>query len=330
MESVLITGAGGFIGSHVTEAFLEAGHRVRALVRYTSSGRRGHLDASPTALAAERDGQLQIVQGDVTDPYQVLRLAEGQTLIVHLAALIGIPYSYLAPAAYHAVNAGGTLNLLEAARAHGARRLVVTSTSEVYGTALRTPITEDHPLQAQSPYSASKIAADKYAEGYHRSFNLPVVTLRPFNTFGPRQSLRALIPTVLAQALAGQPQIQLGSLAPRRDLTFVRDTARAFLLAATVPGLEGETIHVGSGAAHSVGEIARLCLAAAGATAQITQDPARVRPEASEVGLLLCDPAKARRLLGWSPSVTLEDGLHQTAEHIRATLGDYRPSVYTV
>lgn len=330
MQHVFITGAGGFIGSHVVEAFLEAGHTVRALVRYGSSGRRGHLEELPAARQAEREGRLEIILGDVTDPHQMHALLGGSQTVVHLAALIGIPYSYAAPASYLAVNAGGTANILEAARRHGARRVVVTSTSEVYGTALYTPIDELHPLQAQSPYAASKIAADKMAESYFRSFDLPVVTLRPFNTYGPRQSQRAIVPSVLAQCLAGVPEIRLGNLAPRRDLTYVKDTARAFVLAATTPGIEGRTIHFGSGESRSIGEIAELCRAVTGSAARLVSDPLRMRPEKSEVGCLECNAALARDLLGWQPRVGLEEGLRRTAEDIRAAPERYHVGEYTV
>lgn len=330
MAIVLITGAGGFIGSHVVEAFLAAGHHVRALVRYTSSGARGHLDRSPAARQAEVDGHLEIVLGDVTDPHLVGAVATGCDVLLHLAALIGIPYSYLAPASYQAVNVGGTLNILEAARRHRARRVIITSTSEVYGTARYTPIDEEHPLQGQSPYSASKIGADKLAESYYRSYDLPVVTLRPFNTYGPRQSQRAIVPTLLAQCLAGLPEVRVGSLTPTRDLTYVEDTARAFTLAAEAPGIEGETIHFGSGEGHTIETIARCCLAVAGSSAALVTDPARVRPEKSEVGCLLCDASKARHLLGWTPQVTLEEGLRHTAEYIRQSPELYRPGSYGV
>jgi NAD dependent epimerase/dehydratase len=329
-DRVLITGAGGFIGSHVVEALLREGRHVRALVRYNSRAARGHLDRSDEALAAERAGQLEIVAGDVTDPHQTLALAEGCETILHLAALIGIPYSYVAPGAYQAVNVGGTLNVLEAARRHGARRVVVTSTSEVYGTAQYEPIDERHPLVGQSPYAASKIGADKLAESYHRSFGVPVVVLRPFNTYGPRQSQRAVIPTILAQALGGADEIRLGSLEPRRDMTYVDDTARAFALAAAAPGIDGETIHFGSGRAWTVGELARACLDAAGSRARIAIDPQRVRPETSEVGALVCDARRAREKLAWEPRVGLQDGLARTAEAIRAAPELYRAGDYTL
>ncbi|MCE5231188.1 GDP-mannose 4,6-dehydratase [bacterium] len=329
-DRVLITGAGGFIGSHVVEAFLAEGRRVRALVHYNSLGLIGHLGSSPAALKAESDGRLEIVAGDVTDPYQMIQIANGCDVIIHMAALIGIPYSYIAPASYQNVNTLGTLHMLEAARACKARRIIVTSTSEVYGTAQYSPIDEKHPLQAQSPYSASKIAADKLAESYWRSFDVPVVTLRPFNTFGPRQSLRAVIPTVLAQALAGSNEIRIGSLDPKRDMTFVEDTARAFVLAASANGIDGETIHFGSGVSRSIGEIARQCLAAAGSKAKLVTDPERIRPAKSEVGLLLCNPEKARRLLNWQPTIPFEEAIARTAKYMKTLPPKRQPESYTL
>ena len=323
---VLITGAGGFIGSHVTELLLREGHRIRALARYNGRGDIGHLRYIPENLSAS----LEVRLGDITDPFFIRELVADCDIVLHLAALIGIPYSYIAPSSYLATNAGGTLNLLEACRQAKTARVVVTSTSEVYGTALYTPIDERHPLQGQSPYSASKIAADKLAEAYYRSFDLPVVTLRPFNNYGPRQSARAVIPTVLAQAFQGAKEIQLGNLAPQRDLTFVTDTARAFVLAVTASGIEGETIHFGQGSAISIQELAELCLQTAGRTARLVSVAQRSRPEKSEVGLLLSDSSKARKLLGWSPEVTLSDGLRATAEYVRAHLDHYNAEGYVV
>ena len=323
---VLVTGAGGFIGSHVVVLLLQQGYSVRALVHYNSMGSWGQLGIVPDKLRR----RLEVRLGDVTDPFLVRDLVAGCDVVLHLAALIGIPYSYHAPASYVATNVTGTLNVLEACRQAKTRRVVVTSTSEVYGTALYTPIDEKHPLQGQSPYSASKIGADKLAESYFRSFDLPVVTLRPFNTFGPRQSARAIIPTVLTQALRGATEIELGNLKPKRDLTYVTDTARAFVLAATARGIEGETIHFGRGAAVSIGELAKLSLKVVGSTAKLVSVRERQRPENSEVGLLLCNPAKAKKLLGWQPEISLEDGLKSTAEYLREHLGDYRTKEYTV
>ena len=326
ISKVLVTGAGGFIGSHLVENLLARGLRVRALVRYNSRTHHGHLENSP----ARHSPNLEIMNGDVTDPFLVNHACTGVDAVCHLAALIGIPYSYTAPASYVDVNVRGTLHILEAARSLGLRRVIVTSTSEVYGTALYTPMVEKHPLQGQSPYSASKIGADKMAEAYFRSFDLPVVTLRPFNTYGPRQSARAIIPTVLSQALTGAAEIRLGSLDPRRDLTFVTDTAEAFALALEKPGIEGETIHFGQGEAISVGDLAHLCLKVCGSNAALTQDDSRVRPDKSEVGLLLCHAAKAAELLGWSPRVKLEEGLSRTRDYIRENLSAFKAGTYLV
>lgn len=323
---VLVTGAGGFIGSHVAELLLREGYDVRALLHYNARGAWGHLRKAGDNDVARLDVQL----GDITDPFLMRGLVEGCDVVLHLAALIGIPYSYVAPASYVFTNVSGTLNVLEACRLAGTRRVVVTSTSEVYGTAMYTPIDEAHPLQAQSPYSASKIAADKLAESYFRSFDLPVVTVRPFNTYGPRQSARAVIPTILSQALCGAKHIRLGSLSPKRDLTYVTDTARAFLLAATTPGIEGTTIHFGQGSAVTVGELAQLCLRIVGSEASIDTVDERVRPAKSEVELLLCNPAKAEKLLGWRPSVTLEEGVSRTADYVRRNLQQYRPEGYAM
>lgn len=323
---ILVTGAGGFIGSHVTEALLASGHEVRALVHYRGDGSRGHLETLPGGLPES----LEIVAGDVTDPFQTRRFVEGCDAVCHLAALIGIPYSYEAAASYVATNVNGTLNVLEACREAEIERVVVTSTSEVYGTARYTPIDEAHPLQGQSPYSASKIGADKLAESYHQSFDLPVVVLRPFNTYGPRQSARAIIPTVLTQALGGAKEIRLGNLEPKRDLTFVADTARAFRLALETPGIEGETIHFGSGQSISIGELAQLCLDVAGSDAEIVSAGERFRPEKSEVGLLLCNPQKAGDLMTWEPKIVLRDGLARTAAYLERNLANYRPGDYAV
>jgi dTDP-glucose 4,6-dehydratase len=321
-----VTGAGGFIGSHIVENLLEKGYTVRGLVHYNSLGRWGHLQA----FAARPHARLQVVAGDVADARCIEEAIEGCDVVLHLAALIGIPYSYHAPESYLNTNIRGTLNVLEACRKLKTKRLIVTSTSEVYGTAIYTPIDEKHPLQGQSPYSATKIAADKLAEAYFRSFDLPVVTLRPFNTYGPRQSARAVIPAILAQALSGEEEIRLGSLQPKRDLTFVEDTARAFALAVEAEGIEGETIHFGQGAAVSIGDLAQLCLKVAGSKARIVTQAQRQRPEKSEIKLLVCDASKAKRLLKWSPQVSLKEGLARTAEYIREHLDDYRTKDYVV
>ena len=324
--NVLVTGAGGFIGSHVTELLAREGHRVRALARYNGRGEIGHLSSLPADLLERVEVQL----GDVTDPFLTHKLCDGCDAVLHLAALIGIPYSYIAPASYVATNVSGTLNVLEGCRQARVRRIIITSTSEVYGTALYTPIDENHPLQGQSPYSASKIAADKLAESYFRSYDVPVVTLRPFNTFGPRQSARAVIPTVLVQAMSGASEIELGNLDAKRDLTFVTDIARAYLLAVMAPDIAGETIHFGQGEAISIGEIATMCLKIVGSQAKIVSAEHRLRPEKSEVDLLLCNPTRARQLLGWTPQVTFETGIALTADYVGRHLSHYRLGDYTI
>jgi NAD dependent epimerase/dehydratase len=316
--NILITGAAGFIGSHVTELLLREGHHVRALARYNGRSDIGHLSSVPAELV----GQLDIRFGDVTDPFLMRDLVASCDTVLHLAALIGIPYSYTAPASYVATNVNGTLNVLEACRQAKVRRVIVTSTSEVYGTALYTPIDEKHPLQGQSPYSASKIGADKLAESYFRSFDLPVVTLRPFNTFGPRQSARV-------QAIRGAEEIELGNLSAKRDFTFVTDIARAYLLALTAPNIEGETIHFGQGQALSISEVAALCLQSVDSKARIVSNEHRLRPEKSEVDLLLCDSKRARMMLGWAPKVSIENGVALTADYLERHLSQYGDD-YTV
>lgn len=324
---VLVTGAAGFIGSHVVEELLRSGADVRALAHYNSEGRSGHL----RFVERERWGaRLQTVFGDVDDRRMLRDTAADCEAIVHLAALIGIPYSYTAPEAYLRTNLYGTFNVLEVARELRLRRVVVTSTSEVYGSAVYTPIDEDHPLQAQSPYSASKIAADKLAESYALSFDLPVVTLRPFNTYGPRQSARAIVPAILSQLAAGTDVLRLGSVAPQRDLVFVGDTARAFRLALETDGVEGETIHCGTGRAVSIVELAEMCIRSYGGDVEILEDPDRVRPARSEVGLLLASSAKAGRLLGWKPEISLEKGLEATRAFVEANPDLYDVARYAV
>lgn len=320
-KRVLVTGAAGFIGSHLVERLAAEGARVTCLVRYNSASNLGNLDL----LAAKIKAELTVLYGNVEDSDFVLRAVEGQDIVLHLAALIGIPYSYMAPRSYVRTNVEGSLNVLEAARRHGVSRVVHTSTSEVYGSARRLPMDEDHPLQGQSPYSASKISADKLAESYYRSFNTPVVTLRPFNTYGPRQSTRAFIPTVITQALDGDT-VRLGSLTPQRDMTYVTDTVDGFIRAAGTDGIDGETINLGTGEMHSVAEFAERILAAMGSKAKLHPEPARCRPEASEVTALQSDNAKARRLLGWEPRRTLDDGLRETIDFITCHKHLYRPN----
>lgn len=320
---VLVTGAGGFIGSRLCERLVEEGAEVRALVRYTSDGEAGWLDRSPIR------GRIDVRRGDLADRDSVFNAVNGCDIVFHLGALIAIPYSYLAPESYVRTNILGTLNVLQAVRELGIGRLVHTSTSEVYGSAQFVPMTEAHPLVGQSPYSASKIAADKLAESYHRSFETPVVTLRPFNTFGPRQSARAVIPAIAVQLLAGRT-VRLGDARPTRDFVFVDDTADAFLRAATTPGVEGLTIHTGGGREVAIGDLPAMIGAAAGLPVRVEADPERMRPAASEVARLHADASLAREKLGWTPSVSVEEGLARTVEFIRANPGLYRPAEYAV
>jgi NAD dependent epimerase/dehydratase len=324
-KRVLVSGAGGFIGSHLVETLLVEGAAVRAYVHYNSRNDWGNLEYLP----AESRAEIEVIAGDVQDPFSVMRAVTGCDTVFHLAALIGIPYSYVAPATYVAANVSGTLNMLEAARAADVERLVHTSTSEAYGTARYTPMNESHPLQGQSPYSASKIGADKLVESYHLSFELPVSTLRPFNTFGPRQSLRAVIPTIVAQAIAGD-EVRLGSLSPVRDFTFVSDTVRAFLAVAEHEETIGKTLNAGSGRGITIGELATSILGAMGSEAKVVDDPIRVRPDASEVGELVCDSSALRGLTGWEPRVGLSDGLALTADWLRERLASLKPHLYNV
>ncbi|MBY6276751.1 SDR family NAD(P)-dependent oxidoreductase [Symbiobacterium thermophilum] len=310
-KKVLVTGGTGFIGSHVVQALLAEGARVRVLAHYNGGGHLGNL----AELAPQERAEVEVVWGDLRDPDSVRRAVQGMERVLHLGALISIPYSYLDPRSYVDVNVTGTLNVLLACRDLGVERLVHTSTSEVYGTPEAVPIAETHPLRGQSPYAASKIGADKLAESFHRSYGLPVVTLRPFNAYGPRQSTRALIPTILTQALWA-PEIRLGSLWPRRDYTYVTDTARAFLRAGSAPGVEGMVLNAGYGADVSVQELVEMALRLTGRRVPVVEAAERVRPAASEVARLLCDPTLAERRLGWRPQVTLEEGLRRTLAFI--------------
>lgn len=316
-QSILVTGSDGFIGSHVVETLLDLGAQVRAFALYNSFGSLGWLDSSPTFQDALEKGQAEFVLGDIRDAEHVAQSVAGVDVVLHLAALIAIPYSYVAPRSYVDTNITGTLNVLEAVRKHGTKRLVHTSTSEVYGTPETVPITEDHTLRGQSPYSASKIGADKMAESYALSFGTPVTVLRPFNTFGPRQSTRAVIPTILSQLLAGSPELRLGSLHPKRDFTFVADTALGFARAAVADLEPGSTVQLGTGRTVSVGDIVDISLRITGSEATVVTEDQRIRPDGSEVEVLLSDPARAKDLLGWEPLVDLEAGLQQTADWIR-------------
>ena len=322
-KRVLVTGAGGFIGSHLAERLVELGARTRALVHYRSNGSWGWLERSPLK------DEFEVLAGDVGDRESVAQATHDVEVVFHLAALIAIPYSYHVPASFVRTNVEGTLNVLQAAREAGVQRLVHTSTSEVYGTARYVPIDEEHPLQGQSPYAASKIGADKLAEAFCRSYELPVVTVRPFNTFGPRQSSRAIVPTIITQCLTDS-RIRLGSLSPIRDFNYVSDTVEGFLAAAAAPGVVGQTINLGSGRGVGVGELAHAIAGLIGASITIEQEESRIRPPQSEVERLVADHTRARTLLGWSPSVPLEEGLRRTIEWMREHLDAYRPGVYVV
>ncbi|GJM45273.1 MAG: NAD-dependent dehydratase [Gemmatimonadota bacterium] len=326
-KKVLVTGAGGFIGSHLVEELARQGAQVRAFVRYNSRSDHGHLEFLPEDVHEKLDVRL----GDIADPWSVEDAVQGMDCVFHLAALIAIPYSYVAPASYVSTNVSGTLNVLQAARRYGTPRIVHTSTSETYGTALYTPIDEEHPMQGQSPYSASKIGADKIAESFFRSFDTPVAIIRPFNTYGPRQSARAVIPTVISQALAGLPQLKLGSLTPVRDLNYVKDTVAGFLAIAGSDACLGETTNVGFGKGITIGELAQRILKVCGCPdLPIVTDEQRIRPEKSEVLELVCANAKAKERCGWVPKWSLEDGLAETVEFVREHPELYRPKVYAV
>lgn len=318
-RKVAVTGADGFIGSHVVEALAAAGAEVTALALYNSFDSHGWLDHIPPATRAA----IRVVRGDVRDAGFMMRLLKGQDICMHLAALIAIPHSYDAPQSYVDVNVSGTLNVLEAARTHGISRVIHTSTSEVYGTAITTPIAETHPLQGQSPYSASKIGADMMAESYARSFGLPIVIHRPFNTFGPRQSERAVISSTIRQALdPACTEIRLGDLTPRRDFTFVKDTAEAFLAIGLAGNLAyGEAYNGGTGRAVTIGEVVSIISRLSGSDKPIKTEEARIRPANSEVRALLADHAKLTAATGWRPRTSLEDGIAETIAWWRQRLG---------
>jgi NAD dependent epimerase/dehydratase len=310
---VLVTGADGFIGSHLTERLVAEGADVRAFCLYNSRGSAGWLDDVDPATRAALDVRL----GDIRDARFVTAATRDVEVVFHLAALIAIPYSYVAPQSFIDTNVSGTLHALEAARDAGVRRFIQTSTSEVYGTPEALPISETHPLAAQSPYAASKVAADQLAVAFGRSFELPVVVLRPFNTYGPRQSDRAVLPTMLRQLIAGRREIRLGRLDPRRDLTFVADTVDGFVRAATAPDIDGQVIQLGTGRSESIGELFALACSLLGVDARAVEDPARLRPDASEVMVLQSDPTRARERLGWTATTDLETGLRATIDWLR-------------
>lgn len=320
----LITGAGGFIGSHLAELCVQRGLDVRAFVHYNGNNRWGWLDSSPV-----RD-QIDVVSGDIRDFDSVFRAAKGCHTILHLAALIGIPYSYVSPQAYIRTNVEGTYNVLEAARILGTGRVVVTSTSETYGTAQYVPIDEKHPAVGQSPYAATKVGADQLALSYYRSFELPVWVVRPFNTYGPRQSARAFIPTVISQLLSGQETIKTGNLSPTRDLTFVKDTAEGFLAIAETDSLAGTATNIGMNAEIGMGALLQKIADLIGVNVHLETDEQRLRPEKSEVERLWCDNARILEHTGWKPAYTLDRGLCETIEWVRGHLDAYKPSTYNV
>jgi NAD dependent epimerase/dehydratase len=320
---VLVTGAAGFIGSHLTELLVKEGHRVRALVRYNSRNDWGWLEDSPVAQ------DIEVVSGDVRDFEAMYRVMKDCQAVFHLAALIGIPYSYESPLSYVRTNVEGTYNVLEAARQHSLGEVIVTSTSETYGSAQYVPVDERHPMVGQSPYSATKIAADQLALSYQRSFGVPVKIVRPFNTYGPRQSARAIVPTIVVQILSGMREIRLGSLSPTRDLTFVKDTARAFLEIFRSDSSRGEITNVGTNSEISVGDLVQVIARLIGVDICVAEDQRRVRPAASEVERLRCDNAKILRLTAWRPVHTLEEGLGETIEWLRKHQARYKAELYT-
>ena len=316
-KKVLVTGAGGFIASHLVEMLLEKGSKVKALVKYNSTSNIGWLEE------ASSNSNLTIIHGDVRDPFQVNSAVEGTDIIFHLAALIGIPYSYAAPQSYAETNLMGTINILEAAKTHRTSKIVLTSTSEVYGTAIKVPINEEHPLQAQSPYSATKIAADMMGNAYSCSFGLPVTIVRPFNTFGPRQSMRAVIPTIIAQALKGK-NIKLGDTKPIRDFNFVLNTCEGFICAALKGKNNAEVYNIASGEEHTIGETAEIIADIMGAKLELEHDSLRDRPSNSEVMRLLGDSSKARKELGWQPGYTFREGLTKTIQWFEKNIDKYK------
>lgn len=324
-RTVLVTGAEGFIGSTLVDLLVEQGANVRAFVHYKPYAEKGHL-----AHYLDPAGPVETMAGDVRDAGRVMDAVAGCDTVFHLAALIGIPYSYDSPGAYVQTNVVGTENIAEACRRHSVRRLVHTSTSEVYGTALTAPISEDHPLQPQSPYSASKIGADMMALSHRHAFELPVTVVRPFNTYGPRQSARAVIPTILAQLHSGAREIKLGSLTPTRDFTYVTDTAAGFMAMADCDRALGEVVNLGTGREIAIGDLARALITASGHEAEVVVDPARLRPAGSEVQRLLSDNSRAREWAGWEPQVSLEDGLKRTSAWVADNLHLFAPQRYQV
>ena len=326
MKKVLVTGADGFIGSHLVEALLERGYEVKAFVYYNSFNTWGWLDT----LSKEKLSQIEIFSGDIRDPNGVFEAMDGVDIVYHLAALIAIPFSYHSPDSYIDTNIKGTLNVLQAARKRETERVLVTSTSEVYGTAKYVPIDENHPFQGQSPYSATKIGADRLAESFYRSFNLPVTIVRPFNTYGPRQSARAVIPTIITQLLAGYEQIRLGSLTPTRDFNFVKDTANGFIKISEHDNTIGEEINIATQKEISIGALAKELIRQINPKAEIVCEEVRIRPEKSEVNRLLGCNEKIRQLTDWIPEYSLEQGLAETIQFLRTHMDRYKPDLYNL
>lgn len=327
MSSILITGADGFIGSHLTEYLAEnTNNTIRAFVYYNSFNSWGWLDTLPK----ETKDKIEIFAGDIRDPNGVREAMKGIDTVYHLAALIAIPFSYHSPDSYVDTNIKGTLNVLQAARDLETERVLVTSTSEVYGTAQYVPIDEKHPFQGQSPYSATKIGADRLAESFYRSFDLPVSIVRPFNTFGPRQSARAVIPTIITQLLSGAKEIKLGSLTPTRDYTYVKDTVKGFVSIANCDAAIGQEINIASQYEISIGDLARELIRQINPDAEIICDDQRLRPEKSEVNRLFGSNEKIRKLTGWKPEYTLAEGLAETVEWMKHNLNSYKTDIYNL
>lgn len=326
MKKVLVTGADGFIGSHLVELLVEKGYDVKAFVYYNSFNTWGWLDTLPK----EKLDKIEVFCGDIRDPNGVREAMKGVDTVFHLAALIAIPFSYHSPDSYVDTNIKGTLNVLQAARDLKLERVLVTSTSEVYGTALYVPIDEEHPLQGQSPYSATKIGADQLALSFYRSFNLPVTLVRPFNTFGPRQSARAVIPTIITQLLAGKEEIKLGSLTPTRDFNYVKDTANGFLEIALSDKTIGEVVNIATQKEISIGDLANELIRQINPKAKIVCDEQRLRPEKSEVNRLLGKNEKILRLTNWKPQYTFEEGIKETIEFIKNNMDSYKPDIYNL
>lgn len=324
MKNVLVTGAAGFIGSHLTELLVKKGYKVKAFLHYNSSNQWGWLEKSPVK------SEIEVVLGDIRDYDSVYGALQGQDSVFHLAALIGIPYSYLSPLAYIKTNVEGTYNILQAARLQAIEKVIITSTSETYGSAQYTPIDEEHPLVGQSPYSASKIGADQLATSYYQSFDLPVKIVRPFNTYGPRQSARAIIPSVISQILSGQESIKLGSLIPTRDLNYVADTVNGFLAIADSDHLFGEVTNIGMNSEISIADLVVLIQEILGKKITITTDEQRIRPEKSEVNRLLCDNTKLLNNTDWRPQYTMRSGIQETANWIESNMNVFKPELYNV